>query len=226
MANIHAREVSCLVPLGPIEQSTIRAQVAVKEVQLPVRLAANVAAEGVEQQARLALRHTAAFIKHWCACEGQQREGGGGRCSVHEHASSSLHSSQQKRGTNTVRHPRNLPSLPFPVQSLQLLQARGPQLRLVDEILLHLLQPLVRVGGLGLAPWLLPFAVFVLHLRGVVGGDLVHYEWVQRGAQGLEQRELEKVRVGSDGGHDLEARRQLRRGEGKAGDAVSGGGGR
>lgn len=206
------------MPLGPIEQSTIRAQVAVKEVELPVRLAANVAAERVEQQARLALQHGTTFIMRWCTCQGQHREG-----SVREHASSSPPSSQQKRGTDTVRHPRNFCSLPFLIQSLELLQARRPKLRLVDEILLHLLQPFVRVSGLGLAPWLLPFAVFVLDLSGVVGGDLVHYERVQRRAQGLEQRQLEEVGVGCDGGHNLEARRQLRRGEGKAGYAVSGG---
>ncbi len=206
------------MPLGPIEQSAIRAQVAVKEVQLPVRLAANVTAERVEQQARLALQHGTTFTIHWCACEGQHREG-----SVHEHASSSPHSFQQKRGPDTIRHPRNRGSLHFVIESLQLLQARRPQLRLVDEILLHLLQPFVRVSGFGLASWLLPFAVFVLDLSGVVGGDLVHYEWVQRRAKGLEQWELEKVGVGSDGAHNLEARRQLRRGKGKAGDAVSGG---
>jgi hypothetical protein len=102
---------------------------------------------------------------------------------VHQQTSSS-HSSHQKWCSDAIRHTGDLETSPLLIESLKLLQPSGTQLRLVDELLFHLLQSFVRVSRLGLAPGLLTFALPVLHFASVVGGDLVH----DKGVQGRAQR--------------------------------------
>jgi hypothetical protein len=95
---------------------------------------------------------------------------------------------------------------------------------LVDKLLLHLLQPFVRVGSLGPAPRLLPL-VLVSDLRSVVACDLMHDEGMKSRAQRLEQGQLEEVWVSSEGRYDFEARGKFGGGEGEAGKTIGSGGG-
>jgi hypothetical protein len=189
-------------------------------VQLPIGLAADVAAERVQQRARLALQRgsTCPFI---CHC--RQGKGGGHRRKrrgIHQQPSCLPPNAQKQRRPDAVGHTRHVAALPILVQRLQLLQARRAQLRLVDEILLHLFQSFIRVGGLGLAPRFVALALLLLDLARVVAGYLVHDEGVEGGAQGLQQRQLEEVGVGAEGRHDFDAGGKFSGGEGEAGDAV------
>jgi hypothetical protein len=140
--------------------------------------------------------------------------------SVRQQPSCSNSSPQQKRSPDTIRHTRQLNAVTFLIESLQLLQPGSAQLRLVDELLLHFLEPFVRVGSLGPAPRLLPFAILFLDLCSIVASYLMHDEGVEGRAQRLEQGQLEEVRVGPQRGHYFETRGKISDGEGEARNAV------